>query len=143
MLVEIQVNKTEKKVYAMNENYEVIATYPCGTAFYSGYNEYGQPYSNPDDGDYEGECVYAEANGEYNNEEHCTWYGWGYINIDDRGRALHGGGANLGDGYNAPYQPLLPTLGCIRMHNADIYHLALMFLDAQSKGRKPIITVRS
>lgn len=142
MLVEIQVNKTEQKVYAMNENYEVIATYPCSTAFYSGYNEYGQPYCNAEDGDYS-DYVYAEAGGKENDEEHCTWYGWGYINIDERGHALHGGGANLGERYNDPYQQLMPTLGCFRMFNADVYHLALMFLDAESKGHKPIITVRS
>lgn len=143
MLREIQVNKTKRKVYAMNENYEVIATFPCSTAFYSGYNEYGQPYCNAEDGVYNDGNVYAEAGGEYNNEEHCTWYGWGYINIDARGHALHGGGANLGSDYNLPYQPLLATLGCFRMHNADVYWLALMFIDAERHGQKPVITVVS
>ena len=39
MLKEIQINKTTKKVYAMNESYEVIATFDIGTDFYDGYNE--------------------------------------------------------------------------------------------------------
>lgn len=141
MLVEIQVNKTQKKVYALNEDYDIIAQFPCGTAFYPGENEYGQPYSNAENGTYNDGCVYAEAGGPYNDEEHCTWYGWGYINIDSRGRAIHGGGSNLGEAYNDPYQRLMPTLGCFRMHNADVYWLALQFLDSQEQGVKPCITV--
>ena len=138
MLREIQVNKSERIVYAMNEDYEVIAKYPCSCAYYAGYNEYNQPYCNADNGTYMGEQVYAEANGKDHWE---TAYGWAYINIDTRGHALHGGGTNLGEDYNQPYQSLLPTLGCFRMHNADVYHLALMFLDAEEKGHKPVITV--
>ena len=38
----------------------------------------------------------------------------------------HGGGSALGAaGAWAPYQPLLPTLGCIRMHNHDLQHRVL------------------
>lgn len=137
MLREIQVNKDEQIVYAMDENYDVIAKYPCGTAYYAGYNDNGEPYGNAPEGVYDDENVWAEAKGQYANEPP---YGWGYLNLDPRGRAIHGGGSNLDDPY-APYQNLTPTYGCYRMHNADIYHLCLMFLDAQEKGFKPVVTV--
>jgi hypothetical protein len=43
---------------------------------------------------------------------------------DSVGRAgicLHGGGSALGyPGCNADYQQLVPTFGCVRMHNADL-----------------------
>lgn len=126
-------------VYAMDENWHTFAEYPCSTDFYPGYNEFGQPYCNADNGLYDSDGVYAEAPGIDNVEPP---YGWAYIDLGNgRGHALHGGGSNLGADYNEPYQPLTPTLGCFRMHNADVYHLALLFLDAESKGYKPVITV--
>lgn len=46
-------------------------------------------------------------------------------NEDSNGRggiAIHGGGTGLpGTGYWDDYQKLLPTLGCVRMHNKDLY----------------------
>lgn len=140
MLAEIQINKSESRVYAMDERWQVIATYKCGCDFYDGYNENGEPYCNAPDGVYNDESVWAEAKGVDNGEPP---YGWAYINIDSRGHALHGGGSNLGSGYNEPFQSLTPTLGCFRMYNADVYHLALMFLEAQNMGTKPCITVVS
>lgn len=123
----------------MDQEYNIIAQYPCSTAFYAGYNEYGQAYCNAPNGVYNSEGVYAEAPGIDNYEPP---YGWGYIDLGDgRGHALHGGGSNLGDAYNLPFQPLTPTLGCFRLHNADVYHLALLFLNAQENGHKPVITV--
>jgi len=45
-------------------------------------------------------------------------------NEDNYGRAgiaIHGGGSGLpGNQYWAEYQKLVPTLGCIRMHNKDL-----------------------
>ena len=138
MLQEIQVNKQQRIVYAMDEEYNLIAKYPCSVAYYSGYNEYGQPYCNAENGTYK-DGVYAEANGPDNDEPP---YGWGYLDLGDgRGHALHGGGSNLGDDYNLPFQPLLPTLGCFRLYNADIYHICLMWNDAIEKGGQPVITV--
>jgi hypothetical protein len=54
------------------------------------------------------------------------WYSFDLIDLESQeagnGRAgimIHGGGSALGwDAAWAPYQPLLPTLGCIRMQNA-------------------------
>jgi hypothetical protein len=56
------------------------------------------------------------------------WYSLDLVELEDQarknGRAgimLHGGGSALGwPGAWAPRQQLLPTLGCIRMHNEDI-----------------------
>ena len=50
MLAEIQINKTEHRVYAMNEYGKTFATFVCGTSFFPGYNEYGQLRGNADDG---------------------------------------------------------------------------------------------
>jgi hypothetical protein len=50
-------------------------------------------------------------------------------NEDDAGRAgimAHGGGSVLGwPGAWLPYQQLVPTLGCLRMHNQDLLDLVL------------------
>lgn len=135
MLREIQVNKSERKVYAINDESEIIAVYDCGTSYYSGFNENGEPYSNADDGIYNDEYVYAEVYGTDSDDE---VYGFAYINIDPRGRALHGG-RDL-----EPYQPTLkPTLGCFRMYNADVLHLAQMFIQAENEGIKPYVHVVS
>jgi hypothetical protein len=40
------------------------------------------------------------------------------------GIGLHGGGSSLPDPYT-PYQKLVPTLGCLRMHNYDLLHTIL------------------
>ena len=142
-LKEIQINKTEKVVYALNTDYEVFHKYAMNTEFYPGTNEYGQPRDNAKDGVYKN-GTYTDI--DYPNEPDLnSGYGWAYINIDDRGRALHGGGANLGwDEALKPFQSeLLPTLGCFRMNNADVFHLALMVRRARKKGVEVVIHVVS
>lgn len=135
MLVEIQVNKTEKMVYAMDENYDTIAKFPCGADVVEGYNENGLPYTNVPDGVYDDSYVYVDIDG---TESTDVVYGWAYINIDNRYRALHGG-RNL-----EPYQDeLKATYGCFRMYNADVLWLAYQFQASEKKGRKPVITVVS
>lgn len=138
MLQEIQVNKQQRIVYAMDENYNLIAQYPCSCSYYSGYNENGEPYSNAENGVYEN-GIYAEI---YGTESTDVVYGWAYIDLGTdngnagRGRALHGG-RDL-----EPYQPYLqPTLGCFRMYNNDILHLANMYKFATDNGVKVVITV--
>lgn len=137
MLVEIQVNVTTRKVYALDEQYRVMAEFPVSTAYYAGFNENGEPYGNAPAGVYNDENVWAEAKGQFADE---PAYGWAYLNIDSRGRAIHGGGSNLYDPYE-PFQQLTPTLGCFRMHNADIFYLVQLFMDAEGKGRKPCVHV--
>ena len=136
MLVEIQVNKTKQEVYAMDENYNVIATFPCSTDFYPGYNEYGQPYCNAEDGTYEN--IYIEAKGPEADEPP---YGWAYIDLGDgRGHALHGGGSILDDPFAAVQEELVPTQGCFRMYNIDVYWLAQQ---AMASNYNVVITVVS
>ncbi len=56
------------------------------------------------------------------------WYSFDLVELEQQeikvGRAgimLHGGGSGCGwPGAWAPNQPLLPTLGCIRLHNVDL-----------------------
>lgn len=134
MLVEIQVQKQKQMCYALDETGHVIAQFPISTEFYPGFNEYGQPRSNAENGIYAGDTVWAQAG----KQEPA--FGLGYINIDYRGRALHGGGSALDDPYE-DFQPLLPTYGCFRMHNADVEWLSKMFLRSISLGTKPIIHV--
>ena len=42
MLKEIQVNKSKKMVFCMDEDYHVFAELPIGTEFYEGYNDNGE-----------------------------------------------------------------------------------------------------
>lgn len=56
------------------------------------------------------------------------WYSLDLIDLEGQeakhgrgGIMIHGGGSALGyPNCWAPYQRLLPTLGCVRMHNADL-----------------------
>lgn len=70
-------------------------------------------------------------------------YGWLSIDLVEleaqesrwkrAGIMVHGGGTALGwPGAWAPQQQLLPTFGCVRMHNADLQRLVLPLL---AKGR--------
>jgi hypothetical protein len=66
------------------------------------------------------------------NGEMTPAYGWIIFDLVDlegredgnnrAGLAIHGGGSSLADPY-APYQPLVPTLGCSRWHNKDLEKL--------------------
>ena len=139
---EIQVNKTSCTVYAMDEFYDIMATMPMGKEFYPGYNDVGEPRCNAPDGVYT-DTVWVDVDWP-DADDLVPGYGWGYINITDRGHALHGGGANLGEeGAMEPFQPLLPTLGCFRMHNADIYWLSLQAKRSIAAGVELVVHVVS
>lgn len=67
-------------------------------------------------------------------------YGWVSLDLIDlegqetnnarAGIMVHGGGSALGwPGAWAPLQELLPTLGCVRMHNQDLQQRVLPLLD--------------
>ena len=70
-------------------------------------------------------------------EPRAIWMSYGALCWDleeqenqeaSRGRAgvaLHGGGTGATPHYLAPRQSLLPTLGCIRMHNEDLEKIIL------------------
>lgn len=67
----------------------------------------------------------------------CGWVSFDMVDLegneDGNGRAgvmLHGGGSALGwPGAWVAYQRLVPTMGCLRMHNADLYQLVLPLTD--------------
>lgn len=142
MLKEIQVNTSALKVYAMDEMYEIMATFPMSKAFYAGFNSEGQPRCNAPEGVYT-DTVWVDVDWP-DAPDLEAGFGWGYINITDRGHALHGGGANLGwDGALEPFQPLLPTEGCFRMHNADVYWLALQAQRSIAAGVELVVHVVS
>ena len=142
MLKEVQVNKTEKMVYLLDEGYEVFAKLPISTDFYEGSNNAGLARGNAEDGVYR-ESVWSDIDWP-NEDDLSAAYGWAYLNIDSRGRALHGGGSNLGwDGAMEPFQELLPTLGCFRMHNADIFWLCQHWRRSVAAGMEPVVHVVS
>lgn len=140
MLKEIQINKKKKLVFCMDEDYHVFAELPISTDYYEGENEDGQEYSNAEDGVY----TLNRVDIDYPNAVTAA-YGWGYINIDYRGRALHGGGTNLGfAGATEPFQAtLMPTLGCFRMFNADVFWLCHQAERSRQDGIDVVIHVVS
>lgn len=141
-LKEVQINKTEKMVYCLDENYEVMHKAEISTDFYEGENDAGQPRGNAADGVYR-ETVWADI--DYPGEDDLSAaFGWAYLNIDGRGRAIHGGGSNLGwDGAMQAIQPLLPTYGCFRMRNVDIFWICYYWRDAVAEGLNPCVHVVS
>jgi len=141
-LKEIQIDKTKKIVFLMDLDYHVFAELPMLTDFYEGTNEAGQEHSNAEDGVYR-DTVWCDI--DYPDEDDLSAsYGWGYLNIDDRGRACHGGGSNLGwDGAMEPFQKLLPTYGCFRMYNADVFWMCLHYRRAKAAGIDVVVHVVS
>lgn len=141
-LKEIQINKTEKKIYLMDMEYHVFAELPMSTDFYEGTNEAGQPYSNAEDGVYH-DCV---CDIDWPDEDDLSAaYGYAYLGLDSRGRACHGGGSNLGwDGAMQPFQEeLLPTYGCFRMYNADVWWMCQHYRRAKAAGIDVVVHVVS
>lgn len=139
---EVQVDKTKQKVFLLDEEYEIFGRLDMSTAFYEGFNSAGLARGNAADGVYK-DTVWVDI--DYPNDEDISaGYGWAYLNVDGRGRALHGGGANLGyEGAMEPFQELLPTLGCFRLHNADIFWLCQHWRRSVEAGIEPVVHVVS
>lgn len=139
MLKEVQVNKTEQKVYLLDENYDVFGVLPMSTDYYQDNGN----RSNADDGVYRDTVWYSIDFPD--NGELSAAYGYSYINVDTRGRALHGGGSALGqEGALEPFQSkLMPTLGCFRLYNVDIWWLCQHWKRAVEAGENPCIHVVS
>ena len=86
-------------------------------------------------------------------EETRMAYGPSFISLADlegqessRGRAgigIHGGGTSLGTvGSQQPQQPLVPTCGCIRLHNQDLVDRVVPLVrETLHAGRRFIVTV--
>ena len=141
-LKEVQVNKTKKRVYLLDAEYNVFAELPMSTDYYEGSNAAGLAHGNAADGLYR-ETVWCDIDWP-NEDDLSAAYGYAYLNIDGRGRALHGGGSNLGwDGAMEPFQQLLPTLGCFRMYNADVWWLCQHWRRSVAAGIDPVVHVVS
>ena len=133
MLQEIQFQRNKQRIYAMDENYNVIASWECRSDFFPGYNEQGDPRGSLPNGDY------THVSAEITDGAYGPAYGNFYITSGDpRGRDIHGGGSDLDDPY-ADYQGWEPTYGCLRMQNADGVELSKMIID---NGNDVLLTVR-
>lgn len=131
MIVEIQYQRSKQRIYAMDENYNEVASWECRYAFYAGYNENGERRESLPLGTYH--HVYAEITDEYGPS-----YGSFYITTGDpRGRDIHGGGSGLADPF-ALRQGWVPTYGCLRMQNEDGIELAAMII---ASGNDVTLTV--
>ena len=98
-------------------------SFECGHAYFSGYNNDGQPYESLPVGNYTAHAYDPPA-------EDSDEYGTFYISTgDQRGRDIHGGGSGLDDP-KAPRQGWYPTLGCLRMQNEDSEALSVLIIAA-------------
>lgn len=134
-IVEIQYQRSKQRIYAMdtdhNGNYREVADYECRDAFYAGYNDEGELRSSLPNGVYE--HAWAEITDAYGSA-----YGTFYITTGDpRGRDIHGGGSGLNEPFS-DYQGWQPTLGCLRMQNADGVELSAMMI---ASGNDIVLTV--
>jgi len=148
MLQNILVNKSENRIYAIDEDGNVIKYYEMSKDFWPGENESGQSYCNAENGEYDLTGQEIDADGPYKGdgsrdlEKDVMPFGWAYINLDERGHAIHCGGSNLGwPGSDDPEQELTKTNGCFRMHNKDGFELAKLAVKARNSGIKLIATV--
>lgn len=132
MIKEIQFQRSKQRIFAMDENYKVIAGWPCSDRYWPGWNDLGDPRASLPDG------VHQHVSAEVTYGKYGPAFGNFYITSGDpRGRDIHGGGSNCEDPY-ADYQPLTPTYGCLRMHNADGVELSQMIIES---GNNVVLTV--
>lgn len=117
--MQLQFIRSKQRLYTMDDRGLVINSYECRSALVPGYNDQGQPRESLPNGNY---WCRAEI-GNFG-----VPYGTFYITTGDyRARDIHGGGSGLTDPY-APYQGWVPTLGCLRMQNADGNEVSLWMM---------------
>ena len=120
MVKEIQFQRSKQRIFAMDENYNVIGDWECRDDFVPGYNEAGDPRGSLPDG------VYTNVSAEVTNGAYGAAYGTFYITTHDpRARDIHGGGSGLPNPF-AGRQGWVPTYGCLRMQNIDGEELSRM-----------------
>ncbi len=129
MLKQIIFSRAGQEISAFNDCGKCLGSWECRDAFVPGYNDEGLPRASLPDG------VYDDVDAEvYYPGEQPQMYGTFYITTGDyRGRDIHGGGSGLSEPY-APYQGWVPTLGCLRMQNADGEELSNMIIEANEAG---------
>lgn len=117
------VYKRSENLMAVLDGFDVVASYECRHAYFSGRNAEGQPYESLPVGNYTAVADEPPA-------EDSAEFGTFYITTGDpRGRDIHGGGSGLDDP-KAPRQGWCPTLGCLRMQNEDGEALSRLIIDA-------------
>lgn len=132
MVKEIQFQRSKQRIFAMDENYNVIGDWECRDDFVPGYNEAGDPRGSLPDG------VYTNVSAEVTNGAYGAAYGTFYITTHDpRARDIHGGGSGLPNPF-AGRQGWVPTYGCLRMQNIDGEELSRMIIAA---GNNVVLTV--
>ena len=73
MVKEIQFQRSKQRIFAMDENYNVIGDWECRDDFVPGYNEAGDPRGSLPDG------VYTNVSAEVTNGAYGAAYGTFYI----------------------------------------------------------------
>lgn len=129
MIKEIQFQYSKQKIFAMDENYNVVGSWECRSDFEPGRNDKGLERESLPRGTYNNIKAEITLNG-----ENGPSYGNFYITTGDyRNRDIHGGGNgwSISDPY-ADYQGWLPTYGCLRMQNADGVELCKMILASKN-----------
>ena len=114
-------SRTDQKITLASDDNWRIKDWPCRSDFFPGHNAEGQERESLPLGGY---IVSAEI------ANNGPGYGTCYITTGDpRGRDIHGGGSDLPDPF-AARQGWEPTLGCLRMQNADGEELAALIIKA-------------
>jgi hypothetical protein len=112
----IVFSREDDRIYYKGKSWE------CRHDFFQGVNSEGKIRASLPIG-------YYVAVAENPPAENSYAYGTFYISTGDyRGRDIHGGGSDLDDPF-AEYQGWEPTLGCLRMQNADGKELSYMMID--------------
>nr|DAE03276.1 MAG TPA: putative carnitine operon oxidoreductase caia, putative carnitine operon oxidoreductase [Siphoviridae sp. ctwzt2]DAP75847.1 MAG TPA: putative carnitine operon oxidoreductase [Caudoviricetes sp.] len=117
--MQLQFIRSKQRLYTMNDYGQVIKPYECRSDFVPGYNDQDQPRESLPNGNY-----WCKAELGYFGDPYGTFY---ITTGDCRARDIHGGGSGLPDPY-APHQGWVPTLGCLRMQNADGEEVALWMM---------------
>ena len=78
MVKEIQFQRSKQRIFAMDENYNVIGDWECRDDFVPGYNEAGDPRGSLPDG------VYTNVSAEVTNGAYGAAYGTFYITTHEQ-----------------------------------------------------------
>ena len=127
------VNDISETMKAFSFDGELLWEIPCLARGQGSDREWQARNSDTPPGLYKLGAVYRDYEfygPEGRHERDCMSYGWysfdmvdleGNENAYRAGIMVHGGGSALGwPGAWAPHQRLLPTLGCVRLRNADL-----------------------
>ena len=132
------VNNRDQDMEAYDHSGQLLWTIPCLARGQGADTDWSHANTDTPPGLYRLGQLYADY--EQNPNPLCSdtamAYGWYSLDMEElegqevaHGRAgimLHGGGSACGwPGAWAPQQPLHPTLGCIRLHNADLHDRVL------------------